>query len=46
VMGGPRGLGGSGKTLNKLPAGAKQVPDKNDSNRYKGIRGFLRKLFE
>lgn len=51
VMGGPRGLSGNGNgktpVQNKPPAaGAKQVPDKNDSNRYKGIRGFLRKLFE
>jgi len=47
VMGGPRGLGGSGKAVvNKPAAGAKQVPDKSDSNRYKGFRGFLRKLFE
>jgi hypothetical protein len=27
-------------------ASKKKVPDKNDSNRYKGFRGFLRKLFE
>ena len=44
---GPRGA--DRPALNKLGSNrstGKKVPDKDDSNRYKGIRGFLRKLFE
>lgn len=36
---GPRGA-------DKAGSSKKKVPDKSDSNRYKGFRGFLRKLFE
>ena len=36
---GPRGADKAGQSK-------KKVSDKNDSSRYKGFRGFLRKLFE